>query len=87
MAKRRDYNQIALPETRPFRAVGYVMQSSLPRVLVELVYLRVPQVNDCATRLFRRSAQGSSSFHLGLVPAGRFGNSSEIASAVLSLAR
>ncbi len=37
MAKRLDYNQIALPETRPFRAVyGYVMQSSLPRVLVEL---------------------------------------------------
>jgi hypothetical protein len=30
MAKRLDYNQIALPETRPFRAVyGYVMQSSL----------------------------------------------------------
>jgi len=75
MAKRLDYNQIALPETRPFRAVyGYVMQSSLPRVLVELVYLRVSQINNCAARLFRRSAQGSSSFHLGLVPAGRFGN-------------
>jgi hypothetical protein len=87
MAKRLDYNQIALPETRPFRAVyGYVMQSSLPRVLVELVYLRVSQINNCAARLFRRSAQGSSSFHLGLVPAGRFGNSSEIASAVVFLA-
>jgi hypothetical protein len=37
MAKRLDYNQIVLPETRPFRAFyGYVMQSSLPRVLVEL---------------------------------------------------
>jgi alkylhydroperoxidase family enzyme len=58
MAKRLDYNQIACPETRPFRGVyGYLMQSSLPRVLVELVYLRISQINNCAARLFRRSAK------------------------------
>jgi AhpD family alkylhydroperoxidase len=27
---------------------GYVMQSSLPAVLVDLVYLRISQINKCA---------------------------------------
>lgn len=27
---------------------GYVMQSSLPAVLVDLVYLRISQINNCA---------------------------------------
>jgi len=49
MANRLDYNQIAPNGAKAFGAVyGYVLQSGLPAELVELVYLRVSQVNNCA---------------------------------------
>src|ERR1700757_5050890 len=43
MSRRLDYNQVA-----PEGVYGYAMQSSLPAVLVDLVYLRVSQINNCA---------------------------------------
>ena len=49
MTKRLDYNQIAPNGVKALRGVyGYVMQSGLPAELVELVYLRVSQINNCA---------------------------------------
>ncbi|SMF98956.1 carboxymuconolactone decarboxylase family protein [Burkholderia singularis] len=49
MSMRLDYNQIAPAGTKALGGVyGYVMQSGLSPVLVELVYLRVSQINNCA---------------------------------------
>jgi AhpD family alkylhydroperoxidase len=49
MSKRLDYNQIAPSGIQALGAVyGYVMQSGLPAVLIELVFLRVSQINNCA---------------------------------------
>ena len=49
MSKRLDYNQIAPAGVIALGGVyGYVMQSKLPAVLVNLVYLRVSQINNCA---------------------------------------
>ena len=49
MTKRLDYNQIAPNGSKALGGVyGYVMQSGLPAELVELVYLRVSQINNCA---------------------------------------
>lgn len=49
MSKRLDYNQIAPAGVKALGGVyGYVMQSSLSPVLVDLVYLRVSQINNCA---------------------------------------
>ena len=49
MSKRLDYNQIAPAGVKALGGVyGYVMQSSLPAVLVDLVYLRISQINNCA---------------------------------------
>jgi AhpD family alkylhydroperoxidase len=49
MGKRLDYNQIAPSGAKALGGVyGYVMQSGLPAELVELVYLRVSQINNCA---------------------------------------
>ena len=49
MSKRLDYNQIAPAGAKALGGVyGYVMQSSLSPVLVELAYLRVSQINNCA---------------------------------------
>ena len=49
MTKRLDYNQIAPNGAKALGGVyGYVMQSGLPAELVELVYLRVSQINNCA---------------------------------------
>jgi AhpD family alkylhydroperoxidase len=49
MTKRLDYNQIAPNGAKALGGVyGYVMQSGLPAVLVDLVYLRVSQINNCA---------------------------------------
>jgi AhpD family alkylhydroperoxidase len=48
MHKRLDYNQIAPVGVEALGGVyGYVMQSSLSAVLVELVYLPVSQINNC----------------------------------------
>src|SRR3979409_1594184 len=49
MSKRLDYNQIAPAGVKALGGVyGYVMQSKLPATLVNLVYLRVSQINNCA---------------------------------------
>jgi AhpD family alkylhydroperoxidase len=49
MSKRLDYNQIAPTGIKALGGVyGYVVQSSLSPVLVELAYLRVSQINNCA---------------------------------------
>jgi AhpD family alkylhydroperoxidase len=49
MSQRLDYNKIAPAGARALAGVyGYVMQSGLPALLVDLVYLRVSQINNCA---------------------------------------
>lgn len=49
MSKRLDYNQIAPAGLKSLGGVyGYVMQSGLSPVLVDLVYLRISQINNCA---------------------------------------
>ena len=49
MSKRLDYNQIAPAGVKALGGVyGYVMQSGLSPALVELVYLRISQINNCA---------------------------------------
>ncbi|WP_425987476.1 carboxymuconolactone decarboxylase family protein [Ensifer sp. R-19] len=49
MSKRLDYNQIAPAGAKALGGVyGYVLQSGLAPVLVDLVYLRISQINNCA---------------------------------------
>ncbi|CAM3436065.1 Alkylhydroperoxidase [Bordetella sputigena] len=49
MTQRLDYNQIAPNGAKALGGVyAYVMQSGLPADLVDLVYLRVSQINNCA---------------------------------------
>ena len=49
MSRRLDYNQIAPAGAKALAGVhGYVMRSGLDPALVELVYLRVSQINNCA---------------------------------------
>lgn len=49
MSKRLDYNQIAPAGAKALGGVyAYVMQSGLAADLIELVFLRVSQINNCA---------------------------------------
>jgi AhpD family alkylhydroperoxidase len=49
MTTRLDYNRIAPAGVKALGGVyGYVMQSSLDPALVELIYLRISQINNCA---------------------------------------
>lgn len=49
MTRRIDYNQIAPNGVKALGTVyGYIMQSGLSADLVELVYLRISQINNCA---------------------------------------
>ena len=49
MTRRLDYNQVAPNGAKALGGVyGYVMQSGLSAVLVDLVYLRISQINNCA---------------------------------------
>lgn len=49
MTNRLDYNQLAPGGVKALGTVyGYVLQSGLPAELVELVYLRISQINNCA---------------------------------------
>jgi AhpD family alkylhydroperoxidase len=49
MSKRLDYSQIAPGGVKALGGVyGYVLQSDLSPVLVDLVYLRISQINNCA---------------------------------------
>jgi len=44
-----DYNQVAPNGAKALGGVyGYVLQSGLPGELVDLVYLRISQINNCA---------------------------------------
>src|SRR5690242_16202669 len=49
MSQRIDYNQVSPAGAKALGSVyGYVAQSGLDPVLVDLVYLRVSQINGCA---------------------------------------
>ncbi|WP_454649539.1 carboxymuconolactone decarboxylase family protein [Bradyrhizobium liaoningense] len=49
MSKRLDYNQVAPAGIKALGGVyGYILQSRLSPTLIELVYLRVSQINNCA---------------------------------------
>src|ERR1700737_5548248 len=49
MTQRLDYTTIAPAGMKALGTVyGYIAQSGLPRLLVNLVYLRVSQINGCA---------------------------------------
>jgi AhpD family alkylhydroperoxidase len=49
MSKRLDYTQVAPAGIKALGSVyGYVAQSGLPPALVDLIYLRVSQINNCA---------------------------------------
>jgi AhpD family alkylhydroperoxidase len=49
MSQRLDYTKIAPAGVKALGGVyGYVTQSSLSPVLVDLVYLRISQINNCA---------------------------------------
>ncbi|WP_035670462.1 carboxymuconolactone decarboxylase family protein [Bradyrhizobium liaoningense] len=49
MSKRLDYNQVAPAGIKALGGVyGYVLQSRLSATLIELVYLRISQINNCA---------------------------------------
>jgi len=49
MSQRLDYNQIAPAGAKALGTLyGYVTQSGLAPLLVDLVYLRVSQINNCA---------------------------------------
>jgi len=49
MATRLDYNQIAPNGAKALGGVyAYVVESELPAALIDLVYLRVSQINNCA---------------------------------------
>src|SRR3954452_21523106 len=49
MSKRLDYHQIAPAGVKALGGVySYIVQSSLSPVLVDLAYLRVSQINNCA---------------------------------------
>jgi AhpD family alkylhydroperoxidase len=49
MSNRLDYNQISPNGAKALGGVyGYVLQSGLPGELLDLVYLRVSQINNCA---------------------------------------
>src|SRR3954452_1547541 len=49
MSKRLDYSQIAPAGVKALGGVyGYVAQSKLPATLINLVYLRISQINNCA---------------------------------------
>jgi len=49
VSQRLDYTKIAPAGVKALGGVyGYVMQSGLPAELINLVYLRVSQINNCA---------------------------------------
>lgn len=49
MTQRLDYNKIAPAGIKALGGLyGYIMQSGLPADLVDLVYLRISQINNCA---------------------------------------
>jgi AhpD family alkylhydroperoxidase len=78
MTQRMDYNAAAPAGVKALGGVyGYILQSGLPKELVDLVYLRVSQINGCAFCIDMHSRdllrEGMSVEKLVLVPAWREG--------------
>jgi len=49
MSKRLDYNQVAPAGMKALGSTyGYIVQCGLPAELIDLVYLRISQINNCA---------------------------------------
>ena len=49
MSQRLDYSQISPAGVKALGGVyGYVAQSGLPPALIELTFLRISQINNCA---------------------------------------
>jgi len=76
MPQRTDYNAVAPAGMKALGAVhGYVRQSGLPPRLIDLVFLRVSQINGCAYCIDLHSrellAGGLAVEHLVLVAAWR----------------
>ena len=76
MTQRLDYMTIAPAGVKALGGVyGYIVQSGLPRPLVNLVYLRVSQINGCAYCIDMHSRDlikdGLAIEKLVLVPAWR----------------
>ena len=76
MTQRLDYANIAADGMKAFGDVyGYVANSGLPKALVDLVYLRVSQINGCAYCIDMHSRDllkgGLTVEKLVLVPAWR----------------
>ena len=73
MSQRMNYNTVAPAGMKALGSVyGYVAQSGLPARLIDLVYLRVSQINGCAYCIDMHSRDllkaGLSVEHLVLVP-------------------
>ena len=78
MTQRMDYNAATPAGAKALGGVyGHIMQSGLPKALVDLVYLRVSQINGCAYCIDMHSRdllkEGVSVEKLVLVPAWREG--------------
>jgi AhpD family alkylhydroperoxidase len=77
MTQRMDYEAVTPAGVRALDDVcGYVFQSGLPKTLIDLVYLRVSQINGCAyTDMYSRDLlkAGVMVEKLALLPAWREG--------------
>jgi AhpD family alkylhydroperoxidase len=76
MTQRMDYNSATPAGMKALGGVyGHILQSGLPKVLVDLVYLRVSQINGCAYCIDMHSRdllkEGVTIAKLVLVPAWR----------------
>jgi AhpD family alkylhydroperoxidase len=76
MTQRMDYNAATPAGMKALGGVyGHILQSGLPKVLVDLVYLRVSQINGCAYCIDMHSRdllkEGVTIDKLVLVPAWR----------------
>jgi AhpD family alkylhydroperoxidase len=76
MTQRMDYNAVTPAGVKALGSVyGYISQSGLPKALVDLVYLRVSQINGCAYCIDMHSREllneGFKVEKLLLVPAWR----------------
>ncbi len=78
MTQRMDYNSATPAGVKALGGVyGHIRQSGLPKALIELVYLRVSQINGCAYCIDMHSRDllkaGAPVEKLVLVPAWREG--------------
>jgi AhpD family alkylhydroperoxidase len=78
MAQRLDYNAASPAGVKALGGVyGHIMQSGLPKALVDLVYLRVSRINGCAYSIDMHSRdlvkEGMTVDKLALVPTWREG--------------